>query len=82
MPSEERNSDYTMAKSTLQVEGTVISAHPNTTFKVELDNGHKVLATLSGKLRLNYIRIVPGDRVTLEMSEYDLDRGRIVWRSK
>ena len=72
-----------MAKDdVLEVEGTVIEALPNATFQVELENGHKVLAHISGKLRMNFIRILPGDRVTLEMSPYDLTRGRITWRSK
>lgn len=66
----------------IEVEGTVLEALPNATFQVELANGHKVLAHVSGKLRMNYIRIVPGDKVTLEMSPYDLTKGRITWRSK
>ena len=66
----------------LEVEGTVLEKLPNAMFKVELENGHKVLATISGKLRMNYIRILPGDRVTLEMSPYDLSKGRIIWRDK
>jgi translation initiation factor IF-1 len=66
----------------IEVEGTVIEALPNAMFKVELENGHKVLAHISGKLRMNYIRILPGDRVTMELSPYDLSRGRITWRAK
>jgi len=66
----------------IEVEGKVIDALPNTTFIVELDNGHKITAHISGKLRLNYIRILPGDKVTVEMSPYDLTKGRITWRSK
>ena len=66
----------------LEVEGTVIEALPNAMFQVELANGHKVLAHISGKLRMNFIKILPGDKVTLEMSPYDLSRGRITWRSK
>ena len=66
----------------LEVEGTVIDALPNAMFKVELENGHEVLAHVSGKLRMNYIRIVPGDKVKLEMSPYDLSKGRITWRVK
>lgn len=66
----------------LEVEGTVLETLPNTTFKVELDNGHVVLAHISGKLRMHYIKILPGDRVKLEISPYDLDKGRIVWRGK
>lgn len=72
-----------MAKDdVIEVEGTVTDALPNTMFNVELANGHKILAGISGKLRMNYIRIVPGDKVTVEMSPYDLTRGRITWRSK
>ena len=72
-----------MAKEDMiEVEGTVIEALPNAMFQVELANGHKVLAHISGKLRMNFIKILPGDKVTLEMSPYDLSRGRIAWRSK
>lgn len=66
----------------IELEGTVVDALPNATFQVELQNGHKILAHVSGKLRMNYIRIVPGDKVTVEMSPYDLSKGRITWRSK
>ena len=66
----------------IEVEGVVIDALPNAMFKVELSNQHVILAHISGKLRTNYIRIVPGDRVTVEMSPYDLTKGRITWRSK
>ena len=66
----------------IEVEGTVNEALPNATFKVELANGHLILAHVSGKLRMNYIRIVPGDKVTVEMSPYDLSKGRITWRAK
>ena len=72
-----------MAKEDMiEVEGTVIEALPNAMFQVELANGHKVLAHVSGKLRMNYIRILPGDKVTIELSPYDLTRGRITWRGK
>lgn len=72
-----------MAKDdVLEVEGTVVETLPNANFKVELENGHQVLAHISGKLRMNYIKILPGDKVTMEMSPYDLSRGRIIWRSK
>lgn len=72
-----------MAKEDMiEVEGTVIEALPNAMFQVELANGHKVLAHISGKLRMNFIKILPGDKVTLEKSPYDLSRGRITWRSK
>lgn len=66
----------------IEVEGTVTEALPNAQFKVELPNGHIILAHISGKLRMNFIRILPGDKVTVEMSPYDLTRGRITWRSK
>ena len=66
----------------IEVEGTVVDALPNAMFQVELENGHKVLAHISGKLRMNFIRILPGDKVTVELSPYDLTRGRITWRGK
>ena len=66
----------------IEVEGIVIEPLPNTMFRVELDNGYKVLAHISGKMRKNFIRILPGDRVTIELSPYDLSRGRIVYRYK
>lgn len=66
----------------IEVEGIIIEALPNATFKVELSNGHKILAHVSGKLRMNFIRILPGDKVTVEMSPYDLTKGRITWRAK
>lgn len=69
-------------KDVIEVEGTVTDALPNAIFKVELENGHEILAHISGKLRMNYIRILSGDRVTVELSPYDLTRGRITWRNK
>lgn len=66
----------------IEVEGTVVESLPNAMFQVELANGHKILAHISGKLRMNFIRILPGDKVTVEMSPYDLTKGRITWRSK
>jgi len=66
----------------IEMQGTVIEPLPNAMFRVELDNGHKVLAHVSGKIRMNFIRILPGDRVTVELSPYDLSRGRIVYRFK
>ena len=66
----------------IEVEGVVAEALPNTTFKVELANGHQILAHISGKLRMNYIKILPGDKVKVELSPYDLTRGRITWRAK
>lgn len=66
----------------LELEGVVVEALPNAIFQVKLENGHKILAHISGKLRMNYIRILPGDKVTVEVSPYDLTKGRITWRSK
>ena len=66
----------------IEVEGTILEALPNATFQVELQIGHKILAHVSGKLRMNFIRILPGDKVTVEMSPYDLTKGRITWRAK
>jgi translation initiation factor IF-1 len=66
----------------IELEGTVIEALPNAMFMVEIPGGHKILAHISGKLRMNFIRILPGDKVTVQMSPYDLTRGRITWRSK
>lgn len=72
-----------MAKSdAIEVVGTVLEALPNAMFKVRLENNHEVLAHISGKLRMNFIRILPGDKVTIELSPYDLTRGRITWRGK
>ena len=66
----------------IEFEGVVVEAMPNAMFQVEIPGGHKILAHISGKLRMNYIRILPGDKVTVEMSPYDLTKGRITWRSK
>ncbi len=66
----------------VEIEGTVVEKLPNTMFRVKLENGHEVLAHISGKLRMNFIKIVPGDKVTLELSPYDLTKGRIIWRDK
>ena len=72
-----------MAKDDMiEVEVVVLESLPNTTFQVDIGNGHTILAHISGKLRMNFIRILPGDKVTVEMSPYDLTRGRITWRSK
>jgi len=72
-----------LAKSDMiEVEGVVVESLPNTTFQVDIGNGHTILAHISGKLRMNFIRILPGDKVTVELSPYDLTRGRITWRSK
>ena len=72
-----------MAKSDMiEVEGVVTEALPNTTFQVDIGNGHTILAHITGKVRMNFIRILPGDKVTVEMSPYDLTRGRITWRTK
>jgi translation initiation factor IF-1 len=74
--------DYMSKEDVIEVEGVVTEALPNAEFIVELENGHKLHAHISGKLRMNYIRILPGDKVKLEMSPYDLNRGRITWRGK
>ena len=72
-----------MAKDdVIELEGTVVESLPNTTFRVDIGNGHIILAHISGKLRMNFIRILPGDKVTVQMSPYDLTRGRITWRIK
>ena len=69
-------------KDVIEVEGKVVDALPNAIFKVKLENGHEILAHISGKLRMHYIRILPGDKVIVELSPYDLTRGRITWRNK
>lgn len=72
-----------MSKSdVIEVEGKVVEKLPNATFSVELENGHKIIAHISGRLRMNFIRIIPGDKVLIEMSPYDLTKGRIIWRDK
>ena len=72
-----------MSKSeAIEVEGVVLEKLPNAMFKVEIEGGHVILAHISGKLRMNYIKILPGDKVTIELSPYDLDKGRIIWRDK
>jgi translation initiation factor IF-1 len=72
----------TEAKDTIEVEGEVLDLLPNTRFRVKLPNGHVVLAHISGKMRMNFIKILPGDKVVVEISRYDLDKGRIIFRSK
>ena len=80
---KELKADQSMSKAdVIEVEGTVLEKLPNAMFKVELENKHVVLAHISGKLRMNFIRILPGDKVTIELSPYDLDKGRIIWRDK
>lgn len=69
-------------ESTLTVEGTIVESLPNTMFRVDLENGHRILGHISGKMRKHYIRILPGDRVTVELSAYDLTRGRITYRHR
>lgn len=71
-----------VSKDVIEVEGTVVEPLPNAMFKVKLDNGHQVLAHVSGKIRMNFIKILPGDKVTVELSPYDLSRGRITYRFK
>jgi len=70
-----------VAKDVIKVEGKVVEALPNAMFRVELENGHRVLAHVSGRMRMNFIRILPGDQVTVELSPYDLSKGRIVYRA-
>lgn len=82
MSSNDSEDRVSQKEEAIQVEGTVLEALPNTQFRVELENGHKVLAHISGKMRMNYIRILPGDRVVVELSPYDLSRGRITYRYK
>ena len=69
-------------KDVIEFEGTVVENLPNAMFKVKLENGHEILAHISGKLRMNYIKILPGDKVKIELSPYDLTKGRITWRAK
>ncbi len=71
-----------MSKDVIEIEGTIIESMPNAMFRVELENGHEILAHISGKIRKNFIRILPGDRVKVEMTPYDLSRGRITFRLK
>jgi translation initiation factor IF-1 len=82
--NQEKRSAEDMPKKdgAIEIEGTVVESLPNAFFRVELDNGHKVLAHISGKMRMHYIRILPDDRVVVELSPYDLSRGRIVYRYK
>lgn len=81
-PEDADRSDVKAKDNTIQVEGTVVETLPNAMFRVELDNKHLILAHIAGKLRKNYIRILPGDKVSVELSPYDLTRGRIIWRRK
>jgi translation initiation factor IF-1 len=75
--------NFTLAKDdVIELEGTVVEALPNTMFQVDIGQGHIILAHISGKLRMNFIRILPGDKVTVQMSPYDVTRGRITWRTK
>jgi len=77
-----RRSKISKKEGIIETEGTILEALPNAMFRVELDNGHKILAHISGKMRMHFIRILPGDKVTVEMSPYDLSKGRIVYRVK
>lgn len=79
---KERREKFMAKEGVIEVEGVVSEALPNTLFRVKLENGHEVLAHISGKLRMNYIKILPGDKVKLELSPYDLTKGRITWRAK
>lgn len=80
--SRARRGNRLSKSDVIEVEGVVTESYPNAMFEVQLPNGHKILAHVSGKMRMNYIRIYPGDKVTIELSPYDLTRGRITWRSK
>ena len=82
MKEEKQEEDRMSKADVIEIEGTVVEKLPNAMFQVELENGHQVLAHISGKLRMNFIKILPGDKVTLELSPYDLAKGRIVWRDK
>lgn len=77
-----RKEIFVAKQDAIELEGTVIEPLPNAMFKVELENGHQILAHISGKMRIHYIKILPGDKVTVELSPYDLDRGRITYRYK
>ena len=81
-PLKERTYPHGQKEGAIELEGTIVESLPNAMFRVELDNGHKVLAHISGKMRMHYIRILPDDRVVVELSPYDLTRGRIVYRYK
>lgn len=78
----EEEDDNLSKEDVIEVEGVVVETLPNAMFQVELENGHRILAHISGKLRMNFIKILPGDKVTMELSPYDLTRGRITWRAK
>ena len=82
MPKNKEKASSSGKEEGIQVEGSVIEPLPNAMFRVELDNGHRVLAHISGKMRMNYIRILPGDKVTVQMTPYDLTKGRITFRAK
>ena len=81
-PMAKKNTGQTKKEEAIEVEGTVVEPLPNAMFRVELETGHKVLAHISGKMRMHFIRILPGDRVIVELSPYDLNRGRIIYRYK
>lgn len=78
----QQEKDFVAKEDVITVEGTVVETLPNAMFRVELDNGHRVLAHISGKMRMHFIKILPGDKVSIELSPYDLTRGRIVYRGK
>jgi translation initiation factor IF-1 len=82
MKKTRRHKNSMAKEEPIEVQGTVVEPLPNAMFRVELENGHKVLAHVSGKMRMNFIRILPGDKVTIELSPYDLSRGRITYRHK
>ncbi len=80
--AEEKNKEAKKKKEVIETEGTVLETLPNATFRVELENGNVILAHISGKMRMNFIKIIPGDKVTIEMTPYDLTKGRITYRHK
>lgn len=79
---DSRNYEDDMSKDVIEIEGTILESMPNAMFRVELENGHEILAHISGKIRKNFIRILPGDKVKVEMTPYDLSKGRITFRLK
>ena len=82
MDTDEKNSEDMAKEDSIEVQGTVLETLPNAMFRVEMENGHKILAHISGKMRMHFIKILPGDKVTVELTPYDLTRGRITYRFK
>jgi translation initiation factor IF-1 len=82
MSNKDKNEEKKNKKEVIELEGTILETLPNAMFKVELENGHEILAHISGRMRMHYIKILPGDKVTIEMTPYDLTKGRITYRHK